>query len=353
MINVFLSEYNLLTSVQTSFTISQVRDWVDVSIKLEEVYIYTTRLYPYNNTATFYGFRDILRQNMKARQLCLASLSIVAAEADGAEYYENKYIIYNEVTDMDDERDLLWARFLTTRTYYTLPRMGGQLPLAFFSDENEEKTLRAECVFKKEDGSIWMGQFVKSIYPFQTPHVYYVYLTAEEIVRYMENAEGAPVGKLLSFTCHVGNRSMTVYMTDEPFEVDFSFRNSFNVTERIYIYGTTKWKSSFERKEAVSQGIVSFYDMTEERKYEVETAPMSTEEAEWFNEFLASSYVQRDLNADWQPTVLISDITSEISDNAKELIKMKFSWRYNDNTRWISTNSHPQVFSKPFNDTFK
>lgn len=80
---------------------------------------------------------------------------------------------------------------------------------------------------------------------------------------------------------------------------------------------------------------------------------MGAEEAEWFNEFLASSYVQRELNQDWQQEVLISDITSEISDNAKDLVKMKFSWRYNDNARWISTDTYPQMFSAPYNDTFK
>ena len=353
MINIYLSEYNLLTSVQSNFTISQVSDWVDVSIKLQDVYIYTTRLYPYNGVATFYGFQDILRQNMKVRHLSLASLTIVAGDEMGAEYLEDKYIIYNEVIDIDDERDLLWSRFLTIRSFYTIPRKNGVLPLAFFSDASEQKTLTAECVFKEDDGTIRTYPYTKSIYPFQYPYVYNLYLYVEDIQRYVEQAEGGPVGKLLSFTCHVGSRSMTVYITDEPYEVDFYFRNSFNIYEKIYVYGTTKLKSSFNRKEAVSQGKISFYDMSEERKHEVETAPMGAEEAEWFNEFLASSYVQRELNQDWQQEVLISDITSEISDNAKDLVKMKFSWRYNDNARWISTDTYPQMFSAPYNDTFK
>ena len=353
MINVYLSEYNLLTSVQTQFNITQVSDWVEVSIQLEGQYIYTTRLYPNNNIATFYGFQDILRQNMRARGLTFASLTIIAAEEMGAEYLEDKYIIYNEVIDIDDERDLLWARFLTIRSFYTLPRNNGQLPLAFFSDASEQKSLTADCVFKEDDGTIRTYPFTKSIYPFQVPRIYYVYLYASEIQNYVERAEGGPVGKLVSFTCHVGSRSMTVYITDEPYEVEFSFRNSFNVLETIYIYGTTKLKSSFDRKEAVSQGVTMFYNMSVERKHEVETQPMSLEEAEWFNEFLASPHVVWELNQDWQPTVLISDITSEISDSAKDLVKMKFSWRYNDNSRWISTDDYPQMFSAPYNDTFK
>ena len=38
---------------------------------------------------------------------------------------------------------------------------------------------------------------------------------------------------------------------------------------------------------------------------------------------------------DVQSKVLISDITSEITDSDKELTKFKFSFRYEDNTEWM------------------
>lgn len=353
MINIYLSEYSLLQSVQSSFTITQVYGWVDVSIKLANQYIYTTRLYPYNYTATFYGFREILRENMRARGLILASLTVVANQETGGESLEDKYIIYNEVQEIYYERDWLWEKFLTIRSFYTVPRANGFLPLAFFSDGTEQPTLTAECVFQEDDGTICTYPYSQTIYHYQLPRIYYVYLYASSIQNTVERNEGGPVGKLLSFTCHVGLRSMTVYVIDEPAEIDFNFRNSFNVFEHIYIYGSTKMKTSFDRKEATSQERTSFYNMSAERKYEVETLPMGMEEAEWFNEFLASPFVDRELNQDWQPNVLISDISSEISDSAKDLIKMKFSWRYEDNARYIDSDRYPQMFSAPFTDSFK
>ena len=49
----------------------------------------------------------------------------------------------------------------------------------------------------------------------------------------------------------------------------------------------------------------------------------------------------------------ISDITSEISDSAKDLVHIKFSWRFEDNSIWLDEDRYPQVFSAPYNDTFK
>lgn len=352
MISLYLDEYSVLSSLPTQFTIDQVNGWVRVRIILQGKEIYSTTLYENNGSTIFYGFKDIIRENMLARGLTLASLTVAAEEEMGGEYYRDKYIIFAEVYDMDDERDMIWARFLTNRSFYVVPR-GGILPLSFFSDGSEQFSAFADCVFKEEDGSINTYTYTHPVSRQNLPKVYGLYLYLDDIERYVQRTEGGSVGKLLSLTFHVGKRSMTVYVSDEPYEVDFTFRNSFNVYERIYIYGSTKLKSTFDRKEAVSQGIISFYDMAVERKYQVETAPMGLEEAEWFNEFLASHYVYRELNQDWEPTVLISDITSEISDNAKDLVKMKFSWRYDNNARWIDTNSYPQMFSKPYNDAFK
>ena len=353
MINIYLSDYNLLSSVQSSFTITQVDGWVDVAIRLDSQNIYMTRLYPYNGTATFYGFQEILRESMKARGLICAQLTVDAMEEMGMSSYEDKYIIYNEVQEINDERDWLWQKFLTIRSFYTIPRQGGFLPLAFFSDATEQQVLTAECVFQEDDGTIRTYPYTQTLYHYNLPRIYYVYIYLSSMIYKVEQAEGGPVGKLLSFTCHVGLRSMTVYVIDEPAEIDFNFRNSFNVLEHIYIYGATKLKTSFDRKEATSQGRTSFYNMSAERKHEVETLPMGMEEAEWFNEFLASPFVERELNQDWCPNVLISDISSEISNSAKDLIKMKFSWRYEDNARYIDSDRYPQMFSAPFTDSFK
>ena len=352
MILLYLDDYNILSSLPNEFSISQVDTWVEVSINLQGREIYTTTLHENNGIATFYGFKDIVKENMLARGLTLASLTVCAADDAGPEFYQGKYVVFADVIDCNDERELIWGRFLTNRSYYVMPRKGS-LPLAFFTDGSEQLSAYADCVCKAEDGSIHSYRYTRTLNIQNEPRIYYDYLSATAIQERLEEQEAAPVGRLLSYTYHVGRRSMTVYVTDAPFEVDFDFRNAFNIMEHIFVYGSTKLKTSFDRKEAVSQGVTSFYDRTVERKHEVETAPMGIEEAEWFNEFLASSLVKRTLNEDYIATVLISDISSEISDNAKDTIKMKFAWRYHDNAKIINTNTYPQMFSAPYNDAFK
>ena len=334
MINLFLSQYNLLTTLPHQFTITDVDVCTDVTITLGNIDIYTTRLYENGGKATLYGFRDIVRENMLARGLSLASLTIRAQEEAGEFVISGKYILFSEATCMGDVEDIIWRRFLTTRSFYVLP-LDCDFPVSFFSDADEQFTTYADCIFKDTDGTLHTYTYELQTTLYNDPHVYCEYITPGFMKETIERREGRQLGTMVSFTFHTGQRSITAYISDEPYEVDFYFRNSFNTTEHVFVYGTTVKKTVISRKEAVSQGVTSFYDKSVERRHEVETSPMSMEEAEWFNEFLESSHVYRWLNDDWQPEVLISDITSEISDNAKELVKMKFSWRYNDNSIWI------------------
>ena len=356
MINLYLNEYSTLYEVPDYFTITQVDKYVDVTIRVQNQDIYSTTLYEDGSgKAYFYGFRQLLAQNMEGRYLTLASLAVYAAHEDGMESYEDKYILFSKVFFYEEQGDFMKNIFLNTRSYYVVPR-SEYMPLSLFMDGSEVPGLSGTAVFKMEDGRIYTYDFTRTTYNYNLPHIYYFYLCADAIQRQIEQAEGADsgeLGTLVSFSVRAGKRSVTIYVTDEEPAIYFDFRNAFNVDERIFIYGSMKLKTSFDRKEASLGGNTTFYNMSEERKYEVETVPMTMEEAEWFNEFLGSHYVERELNQDWQPTVLISDISSEISDSAKDLIKMKFSWRYQINARWINTDRYPQQFTAPFNDTFK
>ena len=69
-------------------------------------------------------------------------------------------------------------------------------------------------------------------------------------------------------------------------------------------------------------------------KHEVETAPLPYDEAKWLNQMLTSKLVKRPLDNETIPQVLISDITSEVSDSDKDLIRLKFSWKYADGFEW-------------------
>ena len=351
-----LDTYTLSSALPNSFTVDadQGEDYVEVHIILEGQTIYSTRLYANaSGVCTFYEFRQIVEQNMIARNLCLASFELMVAHENGADELDDKYIIFSRYKNANnDTLDFLESHFLMNRTHCVMPRRAyGSLP--FFATEQEDFAPYLECVFDR-DGELWNYRLENPLYHYNRPYVYYVSLSPQSIKARIDNVEGEDCGKLLSFTVHVGRRSMTVFVVDEMPTIMFSFLNSYNAQEAMCVFGTTTLKTEFSRKEAVSMNVTSFYDKSVSRKWQVKTVPLTQEEARWYNEFLESDYVTLELNNDFNDLrILISDITSEISDSSKDLVHIKFSWRFEDNSIWLDEDRFPQVFSAPFIDTFK
>ena len=351
-----LDTYTFSSALPESFTIEtdQDEDHVEVDIFLDGRTAYSTRLYANSaGVCTFYELRSIVEQYMIAHNLTLASFEMMISHENGGEQLEDKYIIFSRYKNANnDTLDFLESHFLMNRTHCMMPRKAyGSVP--FFATAEEDFAPYLECVFDR-DGELWNYRLENPLHHHNRPYVYYVSLSPMSIKARVDNVEGEDCGKLLSFTVHVGRRSMTVFVIDEMPTVMFSFLNNYNAQESMCVFGTTTLKTEFSKKEAVSMNVTSFYDKSVSHKWQVKTVPLTQEEARWYNEFLESDYVTLELNNDFNDLrILISDITSEISDSAKDLVHIKFSWRFEDNSIWLDEDRFPQVFSAPYNDTFK
>ena len=351
-----LDTYTLSSALPESFTVDtdQGEEYVEVHISLDGSCIYSTRLYgDANGTCTFYELRQIVEQSMIARNLTLASFSLTVAHENGADELEDKYIIFSRYKNAERyTAGFLESHFLVSRASYMIPRnVYGSLP--FFATAEEDVSPYLDCVFDK-DGEIYNFRLENPIHHYNRPSMYYISVYPPSIKARADNEEGEDCGKLLSISVHAGRRTVTVYVVDEEPCIQFYFRNCYNAVEVMPVFGTTTLKTEISRKEAVSGDVISFYDKSVSRKWQVKTVPLSQEEARWYNEFLESDYVYLELNQDFNDLrILISDITSEISDSSKDLVHIKFSWRFEDNSVWINEDHFPQVFSAPYNDTFK
>ena len=162
----------------------------------------------------------------------------------------------------------------------------------------------------------------------------YVYINSKSIETKLHNLYPQDYPKVLGGTIVEGERSLDFFFTDEqPVEV-FSFLNAFNVWEYYYVYGKQTVKTEFKQGEGVVSGTAQFYNQSTEQKVQVETVPLSIEEALWMNEFLGSKRIIKVIPPDNDREILLSDITSEISDSAKQLVTIKFSWKYADPYTW-------------------
>ena len=133
----------------------------------------------------------------------------------------------------------------------------------------------------------------------------------------------------------IGSKHFNIFFTEElPTDV-FSFYNAFNIEERGYLYGATTIKTEIDRSEAVCGDYTQFYDEKVKTKYEVETAPLTIDEAKWLNQMLTSKLVKHSMEDGSFEEILISDITSEVSNSDKDLIRLKFTWKYADGNEWL------------------
>ena len=337
MIGLNLDDYTLSSSLPESFDITGVLDdYVEVSITLQGECVYSTRLYMNNGSCTFYELRQIVEENMIAWRLPLAAIEISVVYDGSEDLIEDKYIIFSRYRNTAySDIDFLESHFLVNRTYLTIPReLSANIP--FFATANENFSIYYDCVFEK-DGIIGQYRLGYSTYHFQRPNIYVIPIGPNTIKTMADNAEDEDCGKLLSFTVRTGSRVMKVFVVDEKPSISFLFLNSYNVTETMFVMGTTSFETKITRKEAVTQDITSFYDKSVLRKWEVETIALTQEEAVWYNEFLESDYVTLNLSQEHNALrILISDINSEISDSSKKSIHIKFSWRFDDNSYWIT-----------------
>ena len=353
MMELYLDTYTLSSSLPESFLIDTQENYVDVAITLHGQCIYETRLYANRGYCTFYELRQIVEQNMIARRLTFAAFEVTVDDGHGMEQLDDKYIIFSRYHNTSSsDIDFLKSHFLVNRAFVTIPR-NSYASIPFFDTGEQNFTASYDCVFLR-DGELWSYNLNYTMNLFNYPHVYYMPISQTYIKNMVNYEQGDDCGKLLSFTVHVGSRSLTVYVVDEEPAMTFMFLNSYNASEYVFVMGTTTLKTEISRKEAVTQNITSFYDKAVSRKWQVKTVPLSQEEAMWFNEFLESDYVTLNLSQEHSELrILISDITSEISDSSKDKVHMKFSWRFDDNSLWLDENRYPQVFTAPFNDTFK
>ncbi len=335
MVNLFIDDYTLSSALPDTLSITQVQNAVTVEITIEAQTIYSTTLFPDNGTCTFYELRQIVEQNMTARGLTLAEFSLEVNYGGNSDIIDDKYIVFSRYRNINDNHlDFLQSQFLINRSYYTVPR-NQTAKIPFFATPTENFSVYYDCLMLK-DGNVNTTRVTINMTHYNQPHIYYLSVSPATIKAKVNALLGTDGGKLLSFTPHVGNRSIPVFVIDETPCALFKFRNTYNATESIFIFGTSTTKTEIAQKEATTMDIASFYDKTITRKHEIKTIPLTIEEANWYNEFLEADYVTTDMQGDQTDRpVLISDTSSEISNSPKDSIHIKFSWRYNDNARWV------------------
>ena len=123
--------------------------------------------------------------------------------------------------------------------------------------------------------------------------------------------------------------------------------------EIAYFNAITTTTTKVNRSTAVVGGRHLFYDQSVDKTYEVESAPLTSDEAYWVEQLLMSHSVR--LNDSSLLDVIITDSTCEMSDNDEQLNKVKFTWQFAMKTPHLMKSFREDtngIFTEPYNQTF-
>ncbi len=328
--------YYLTAHLPESVNITTSESSIEVVIYVDNNEAFRSTFYPYNGIVCVRDIRSIVEAEMIEQQIEMGILEIdVNVSGGDSSVVDDVKVIYSAYKSLVGSVSFLSTSFLTTRKSMMIPR-DEELTLKYLDFIEADKKNSAEIYYSVPAVSKELT-FKHKVYYNSLVVLYQITSATITSVRFKKVVDEANLvdSKIHRVNYKAGNRSFDVFFTDEqPSEV-FSFLNAFNVLERVYLYGTTTTKTEVNRSEAMLGRKMQFYDETVNVKREVETAPLPIEEALWMNQLFTSKWVRRVMEDGTMATVLISDVTSEVTDSNKELVRLKFSWRYDDGVEWV------------------
>ena len=331
---------------------------IDVHVNNKKVF--TSDYYPYHEEVTIRDIRSIVEAAMIEQRLTMTTLKIVATEPveqnsnvtydeDGNMYIdfdeqpeepitktiEGVMVVFCQFKTPKGSEGFLNNCFLTTRRSVLLPR-SGQLKISNYARANEHGSNQVLIYYEHYTvpGTVFTYHYSFSKIQTTAEKIVTTELTHDYFKQIVDRVNNTKC-KVLGVEYQIGVRRINIYFTDEEPTATFEFLNAFNIMETAYLFNTTSIKTDVDRTETVCGNQTLFYDETVKVRHEVETAPLSHDEAMWLNQMLTSRLVLKPVDNYDTAQILISDITSEVSDSDKDLVRIKFSWKYADGSEWI------------------
>ena len=335
------------SSIPDEIQINTDYDSVDVDVFCGNKPIFSTTLYTYQSNASLANLRELIEEYMRDNNLIVSVIS-VNAQARQEQAETSTTVIYSSYRQVCDIKNFLETHYLTTRTSFLIPYNGAQC-LSWYQEEppgddecytevlTEAGDFKSYRIMDRVDNGQAQSELFKPNDIFQT------------LLKQHPTLRDVTFKTIKRITVHRGKRSMTFYLAKETPQLMLNFRNCFNCLETAYIYAATTLKTDIDRSEATCNNQTTFYDQQTTHAHEVNITTLSIEHALWLNQLFESHKVtDRKGNA-----ILISDITSEISDETNATNKLKFTWKFSDNSISLVNLSRNRIFTEHYTPQFE
>lgn len=343
----------LSCNIPSKITIDQCADEFVVDVFIDEKKIYSTTLQGVNSKAVLYDLDTIVTEYMRANVLTMAQLSVNAILV-GTTDTVTTTVIYSDLrTTYEDDDVFVRENYLTTRSFFLLPKNCIE-QVRFFATPSEAAYLGyMDVACKFSDDSVQIVRINHNLSAERKDYIYSFSIEDRSVANELKKQYPTDPPIPLSATIHHGKRVITFFFADFQPDVTLIFYNAFNCPERAYIFGTTTQQTDLSQKEAVFNRTTSFYSRTSEQRFKVETASLSLEEAFWLNQLMVSSRVLYEFTSNGdQAYVLIDDVNSEIPFNSSDPIRLKFSYRFTQNTPFHLSQPEGQVYGTAYSQEF-
>lgn len=315
---------------EINITVANENASVKVELYIDNTKEFETTLFAYGYYVKFCDIRTLIEDSIRASNNANADCYIKVIEGSSNVTSNHFQVVMSQFDGIGTPATYLLSHFLTTRSAYRISRTGKQT-LSWFSYQGETITAKVNKIIENTATGITRTQEVNQTAPTaSTDGVLSYTFTVEDMESGLNTND-----VLKGFTIQRGSRLMDFYITDETPEMTMLFLNAFNVPEYAEFYAKTNEKQKVERTEAICQRQHLYYDHILEQTNEVETSLLTFEEAEWLKQFCYSRYVALKVGTNTNKEVLITDSTSEISDDKNAKNRLKFTWKFAKDTQYM------------------
>lgn len=299
-----------------------------------------------NGKVSLYETRQLVEQYMLHNGIArLYPLKIMHEETGNWQSDGDITVIFCEkniklLSQMDSVGQWLERNFLSTITTKPLPSNENQVEqLYFVHPQGTPADPVLHVSYVNSEGNIETTEItLDASYSTSSTNMYVCEFSVAA-------AKAAIVGaaEIVAVTVSVGSRHMEYYRPARKENISFRFRNAFNVFESAYLSAAVNRKTDDGRKIANIAGKVALYDRKPVTEYEVQTAPLSFEEASWIDQLITSTEVTL---LDGTP-VIITDGSAECHNDNAELNSAKFTYKELDQRQTLSYMRPVNIFTVP------
>ena len=351
MLNIASSSVTLSSMLPTAVQMDSENDGTEhrISVEIDNTVIYSTVLQAVKNKSVFYDLNTLVSNYMTSHQMAVCALRFFALYDSHQDSFSTTVIFSSLIID-SDVPEFLTGNYLTTRKSFVIPEGGSQI-VHLFAPQDATSLPGMLDILYSIDGIIGRDivDFPLSLGANSLAHFT---ISSQFLASTIASMHPQSDIKILSARISHGQRQLDFYFTEEQPLCSFEFLNIFCLPEICHIFGTQKITTEFKQEEGSVSGITQFYNRSSKHAVQIETAPLQQQEALWLNQFLGSPKVSLLTPQGAARDVLISDITSEISDNPNEQVTLKFTWSYNTKSNILSQPSSPAIFADSFNNSF-